>query len=111
MELLDAEAVAAMVSKTVGGADPEPGRGSSFERGGQLARLVARTRPAEQAAGRVKSSTLTPSSSYVSSSTGSQTSSSTRVRTFSQGARPALKDSSRRADGATGPRGRCEHEH
>jgi hypothetical protein len=32
MELLDAEAVAKMVDKTVGGAGVEPDRGSLFER-------------------------------------------------------------------------------
>ena len=51
MEQLDAEAVAEMVGKTVGGAGVEPECGSLFERSGQLAASSYGPAPAEQAAG------------------------------------------------------------
>lgn len=70
MELVDADTVAEISRQDRGGAGLDPERGSWFERSGRLARLVVRSSPADQAAGSAKSSTLTLSSSYASSSTG-----------------------------------------
>jgi hypothetical protein len=106
MELVDADTVAEIVDKTAGVLAwiPSVDPCSSGEVGWAASSYGAA--PADEAAGSAKSSTLTRPSSYVSSST--RRLRAARRSNFRSGCPPGLKDSCCRADGATGPRGRCE---